>query len=346
MARRAFLGGLLLLLTLASPLRAGDPAGPDDADPPVPPAQSRIRVESKHFVDADGNTRVFRGLALSDPYHLARQGKWAREYFETAAEWNADVVRIPVHPVWWREAGAEQYFEWLDQGVQWASELDLYVIIDWHAIGNPLTGIPHRPLYLTTREETYYFWHLVATRYRGNPTVAFYELFNEPTNADGAMGRLPWRDYKTYIEGIIDMLYAIDEEVIPLVAGFDWAYSLEHVRDDPIDFPGIAYVSHPYPQKREEPWQEKWEADWGFVAETYPVFVTEFGFMAADAADAHIPVIAGVSYGEAVTDYMAEKGISWTAWVLDPHWSPQLISDWDYTPTMQGEFFRQVLEKR
>jgi hypothetical protein len=306
-------------------------------------ALPRIRVEGNRFVDAEGETKVLRGLALSDPYHLDRQGHWNRAYFEKAKSWNADVVRIPVHPVWWRAAGAGQYFAWLDSGVRWAGELGMYVIIDWHTIGNPLTGIPHRPLYLTTKDETYYFWHQIADRYKGNTTVAFYELFNEPTNRFGEMGYLPWDEYKEYIEGLIYMLYEIDEEIIPLVAGFDWAYSLEHVTEDPIDFPGVAYVSHPYPQKRDAPWEEKWEADWGHVAGKYPVFVTEFGFMSADAPGAHIPVISDEHYGKAVTDYMAKKGISWTAWVFDPRWSPQLISDWDYTPTMQGEFFKRVL---
>jgi endoglucanase len=345
---RPLLAALLLptLYLLAGPVMAqqtfSDPPTAMDATSALP----RIRVEGNRFVDDDGNTRVFRGLALSDPFHLDRQGQWTRAYFEAAERWNADVVRIPVHPVWWREAGAQQYFEWLDRGIEWATELGLYVIIDWHTIGNPLTGIPHRPLYLTTREETYYFWHLVANRYKGSTTVAFYELYNEPTNRDGEMGHLPWPEYKTFIEGIVYMLYEIDDEIIPLVAGFDWAYSLEHVRSDPIDFPGIAYVSHPYPQKREEPWEAKWEADWGYVADTYPVFVTEFGFMAADAQGAHIPVIADERYGKAVTDYMAEKGISWTVWVLDPRWSPQLISDWEYTPTEQGTFFKSVLGQR
>ena len=40
---------------------------------------------------------------------------------------------------------------------------------------------------------------------------------------------------------------------------------------------GIGYVSHPYPQKVEPPYREKWERDFGFVADKYPVFVTEFG---------------------------------------------------------------------
>jgi hypothetical protein len=39
------------------------------------------------------------------------------------------------------------------------------------------------------------------------------------------------------------------------------------------------------------------------------------------------------------------KGISWVAWVFDPDWSPQMIKDWNYQPTMQGKHFREVMLK-
>jgi len=40
---------------------------------------------------------------------------------------------------------------------------------------------------------------------------------------------------------------------------------------------------------------------------------------------------------------MEPRGISWTAWVFDPEWSPTMISDWDFTPTEQGAFFKDVM---
>ena len=39
------------------------------------------------------------------------------------------------------------------------------------------------------------------------------------------------------------------DEALVLVAGFNWAYDLIPVKKDPIDAKGIAYVSHPYPEK-------------------------------------------------------------------------------------------------
>ena len=302
-----------------------------------------ISVSGNRFVNPKGETVIFRGLALSDPAALKKKGQWGRRYFEEAKKWNANVVRIPVHPSEWRALGEKAYLEMLDQGVQWAAELEMYVIIDWHTIGNPLTDVYHREMYITDRGETFRFWYTIASRYEKNPAVAFYELFNEPTNRDGRMGRLPWNEYKEYIEELIYMIRRIDERVIPLVGGFDYAYDLTHVRENPIDFPGVAYVAHPYPQKRSQPWEEKWMNDWGFVAKTYPMICTEFGFMSADGPGAHNPVIADETYGEAIIAFFEKHGISWTPWVFDAEWSPQLLADWNYTPTRQGKLFRQKM---
>ena len=46
----------------------------------------------------------------------------------------------------------------------------------------------------------------------------------------------------------------------------------------------------------------------------------------------------------AILAYFEKKGISWTAWCFDPDWPPQLISDWDYTPTQQGAFFKAYMQ--
>src|SRR5690606_36890279 len=96
-------------------------------------------------------------------------------------------------------------------------------------------------------------------------------------------------------------------------------------------------------QKRPEPWGPAWERDFGRIAADYPVLVTEFGFMSADGPGAHIPVIGDERYGEAIVSFMADRGISWTVWVFDPEWSPQMFTGWDYEPTAQGRFFRDVM---
>jgi hypothetical protein len=227
--------------------------------------------------------------------------------------------------------------------VTWASELGLYLNVDWHSIGNLATEVFQHPMHDTTRAETYAFWRDVSFRYAGIPAVAFYELFNEPTTYRGQLGRTSWAEWKVIVEQMIGIIFAHDTKVIPLVGGFDWAYELRSVGEDPIDFEGIAYVSHAYPMKTPQPWEENWEKDFGHVADTYPLMAAEIGFMSADQPGAHIPVIADEEYGRRILAYFEKKGISWTAWCFDPDWPPQLISDWDYTPTTQGAFFKAYM---
>ena len=230
--------------------------------------------------------------------------------------------------------------------VELAAKHGLYVILDWHSIGNLRTEVFQDPT-CTRRAKPRPRASGGPSRRAtpGNSTVAFYELFNEPTSYHGTLGRLAWHEQREMMEDLITIVRANDPDTIPLVAGPDWAYDLTGLREDPVRAEGIAYVAHPYPQKREQPWEPKWEEAWGFAAQTYPIVATELGFMRADGPGAHIPVIADEAYGRAIVDFFEARGISWTAWVFDPQWSPQLFSDWDFTPTMQGAFFRDELRR-
>ena len=302
-----------------------------------------VRVEGNKFVDKNGKSVIFRGVNISDPDKIKKNGHWEKRHFEVIKEWGANIVRIPVHPVAWRERGKDEYLKLLDEAVIWASELDLYLIIEWHSIGNLKTGLFQHQMYNTSQQETYNFWRSVAFRYQNVPTIAFYEIFNEPTMYNGRLGQMTWEQWKEINEEIINIIFSHDKNVIPLVAGFSWGYDLKPVKENPIEIKGIGYVSHPYPQKTTEPFEENWERDFGFVADKYPLFATELGFMAAEDPGSHIPVISDERYGQRIIKYFKKKGISWTVWNFDPDWPPQMISDWNYTPTKQGLFFKNVM---
>ena len=311
----------------------------------APPASlAQVTVSGNKFM-ANGKAIVFRGLDASDPDKLAKQGHWNKEYFEAVKSWGANIVRFPVHPTAWRNRGKTEYLKLLDDGIKWATELGLYVNIDWHSIGNLRTEMYQNDMYETTRKETFEFWRTMAARYKGNTTVAFFELFNEPTIINGQLGTCSWKEWKQMNEEMIGIIRANGSKAIPLVAGFNWAYDLTPVANDPVNAEGIAYVSHPYPMKREKPWEPKWEADWGFAAKKYPLMLTEIGFCGPDEKGAHVPVISDESYGDAITKYCENNGISYSVWVFDPQWAPMLISDWNFTPTRQGRYFKQALLK-
>ena len=64
-----------------------------------------ISVKGNRFVDPDGKPVLFRGLAISDPDKLEKQGHWNKEHFVKVKEMGTTLLRIPVHPVAWRERG-------------------------------------------------------------------------------------------------------------------------------------------------------------------------------------------------------------------------------------------------
>lgn len=306
-------------------------------------AVAQISIRGNKFVDKDGKEVVLRGLCFSDPVKLVRENQWNEKYFAEAADWGANVVRFAVHPSNLRSMGWEKTFQELDRGVELARKYGMYVIMDWHSIGNLKEEKYTSPMYNTTREETFRFWRTVAGHYRNEPQVALYELFNEPTVTDPKTGSCTWDEWKSLQEAIIDTIRSVNPDALCLCAGFDWAYDLKPVADAPIDRPGVAYVSHPYPMKCGQPWEDNWERDFGFVADRYPVVCTEVGFCLENESGAHIPVISTPEYAERITKYFEKKGISFTLWCFDTSWAPTLISDWNFTPTTQGRFFKDYL---
>jgi len=293
-----------------------------------------ISVKGNKFVDPDGKTILFRGLSISDPDKLASQGHWNREHFVKVQEMGAKVVRIPVHPAAWRGRTPAEYLKLLDQAVDWCTELNMYIMLDWHSIGNLTTGLFQDPMYETTLQETYNFWRITARHYAGHNTIAFWELFNEPTSFGGQLGPVNWNEWKQICENEISIIRAYNPQAVVLVAGFDWAYDLTPIREAPINATNIGYVTHPYEFKRPKPWEPKWEMDFGFAQAKYPVVATEFGGTVAGASD---------SYGPSIFRYLESKGISWLVWCFDPEWGPALLKDWNYTLTPSGEFAKNVL---
>lgn len=305
----------------------------------------KISVQGKSFVASDGTPIIFRGLNASDPDKLEKEGQWKLSYFQEMKKWGATIVRFPVHPTAWKSRGKEAYLELLDQGIEYATEVGIYVIIDWHSIGNLKNEKFFKPMYKTTMVETEDFWRTMAKHYKDNTTVALFELFNEPTTMGGELGTTTWDEWKEINENLIDVIRENGCTTVPLVAGFNWGYDLTPIKENPINAEGIGYVSHPYPQKREKPWEPKWIEDWGFVAKKYPLILTEMGFCSQDDKGAHIPVISDESYGDAITAYSDKNEISYVVWVFDPKWSPSLFTDWDnYTPTRQGVYFKKALQ--
>lgn len=314
----------------------GEPLNSKDSD-----KMPLVRVKGNRFVIKQDEPVLFRGVSISDPDKIEHQGYWNKRLFEKLKEWGVMLVRIPVHPIAWRERTPAGYLALLDQAVAWCTEVGIYIIIDWHTIGNMKTEQYQDPMYKTSKSETFEFWRTIAWHYTGNNTIAFYELFNEPTLYRGRLGPITWDEWKALMEDLIFMIRSFDNDKIPLVAGFDWAYDLTPLFYEPLKTERIGYVTHPYPSKRNPPYEPKWGIDFGFAANKYPVLATEIGFTANNDSTAKI----GFPYGKAIVNYLESNNIGWLSWVFDPEWYPGMIESWDtFKPTANGEFFRQALK--
>lgn len=309
-----------------------------------------LRVEKNKIVNEKGEVVVLRGVALIDPVALMGENEWNENHFEQMAKWKVELARIPVTPINWQKKGKEFYIKAIEQAVKWAKPRGIYLIIDWHSIGNLKDNKYQLPIYNTTLDETLDFWKTIAKHFNGEPTIAFYEIFNEPTTFFGKLGKMTWEEWCQIVEKIVNEIREYDKTTIPLVAGLRWAYDLSKAKERPFNLKGIAYSVHPYPQKEKDDKngtkEEKWEKTWGFIADKYPMVATEFGFMAKDDPGSHIPCIDDETYGKRIINYFSKKGISWTVWSFHWAWHPALLNR-DYTPKKgEGEFFHNVISNK
>lgn len=301
-----------------------------------------LSVEGNKIVDEGGNTVTLRGVSIADPYRLYHvDNHFSEEIFSELSNWNVNVVRVPIHPGWWQaeENYAQKY---LDSVVRWGKEYGFYIIFDWHAIGNPLTGKAQSPEW---KEEGYTVydsslklaenaWIKLSERY-GEDSHVIFELFNEPT----AMGALPkWPEWESKVTDLVDEIRERAQDKLILVSGWKWSHNLTGFSTYPIDRKNIAYVAHWYPSGGGP---QSWEESFGFLSENYPVVVTEWGF-STSAEEKHY-YGTRETFGNPFLEYMEKENMSWTAWCFHPVWGPKMIKNWDYEMTDEGRLVKQAL---
>jgi aryl-phospho-beta-D-glucosidase BglC (GH1 family) len=260
------------------------------------------------------------------------------------AEWGANIIRLPIVPDNLHNHGMDETLRILDQTVAWASEYQMYVIIDFHSVGWPPTNYYHPSCACneTSKQEILDFWATISRHYADNDVVAFYELFNEPvTRAEtqwyitGAPNEAEdWLAWKEFMEQVIAVIRVNDPEKIILVSGLQFAYDLEFVAEAPIADSNVAYATHPYANNS----NLDWDTAFGNLSYRYPVIAAELGYEEPGNPD---PDYNGIPYHQAIIDYFEAHHMSWTVWVFDATWDTSLLLDMQtYQPSLSGEYFR------
>jgi len=200
-----FLSTLALIGVLA------DAAMPPPAVPPAPlersVASQILRVRGADIVDGQGHPVMLRGVAFGNQVwtnvRLPRQEHGEIDYQRVAAM-GMNVVRFYMNYRTFESDGAPgkmlpDGWQWLDDNIAWAKKNHVYLVLNMHvppggfqSLGNGkgLWDSPGR------QERLIALWTEIARHTRGEPTVAGFDLLNEPV-----VTRAPaqWHDLATRI---------------------------------------------------------------------------------------------------------------------------------------------------
>jgi aryl-phospho-beta-D-glucosidase BglC (GH1 family) len=308
--------------------------------------RGRLRVAGGKLLDGNGDQVVLKGLGFASISAAKSLGKWNEDYFANARAWNAELIRLPVNPADFRADAAQTLLD-LDDALRWCQKYGMYLIIDYHVVGNVTQGLFQWEEDLaTTWPEIEAFWAAVSARYANEPTVAFFEIYNEPAALEYMGGSWSFADWKKHADSIVAILRKHAPQTIPVVGGLDWCYDLSDGGDRPFADPDIALSAHPYPGRAKTNRRAAWDAAFGYLGARYPFILTEFGFDPNDQIEPYGTYRADISYGREILHYAQDKSMSWTPFVFfnDPGWPMPLFSDWEtLTPTYSGQFFKDVL---
>lgn len=324
-------------------------------------ALSRLSVSGNRIVNEEGQEIRLRGVNTTDPLWLEKldfkaNGVADNRFAEIATDFarmqelGANVVRLPLYPGYYFLIGGESYLAtYVDRMVDLAEENGLYAIISYHVIGRPdgwyssdsdeVLPDYQAKVYYTTSDMAVSFWNTVAARY-GQEKHVLFEIFNEPADDTADF---TWSDWRPTGELLITTIRKHSDNII-LGSGPKYTSDLSEVPTNPYSDANLVYVAHIYPGNvpKAEDQLSEWERLFGFMASTYPVIVSEWGFH-----NGGNEVTNGTldGYARPLINYLDQKKIHWVAHVyLPPDAEPPMLeSDWT-TLNEFGKFVRERLQ--
>lgn len=223
----------------------------------------KLKVTGSKITDAAGNVVQLRGIST---HGIA----WFPDYInaecfkELHNNFGINVIRLAMYTAEYNgycTGGDKNYLRNLiDNGVRYATDNGMYVIIDWHILsdGNPNTYIG----------EAKQFFNEMASKYAANNNV-IYEICNEPN------GGTSWQDIKNYANEIIPIIRQYDKDAVILVGTPNWSQYVDQALADPVTgYENIMYTFHFYAATHRDDMRQNVQ---NAVNAGLPVFVSEFG---------------------------------------------------------------------
>lgn len=276
----------------------------EDVKPYTPPKlesgtpvgnHGQLSVKGVDLVDKNGSKYQLKGVSTHGL-------QWFPQYvnedtFKTLRDWGANVVRLAMYTGenGYCSGGSKADLEAkIDEGVKAASELGMYVIIDWHILSD---GNPN-----TYKDEAVKFFNRMSKKYSKNVNV-IYEICNEPN------GGVDWNTIKTYADTIISTIRKNSPNAIILVGTPTWSQDVDAVAANPVaNKKNVMYTLHFYAGTHKDNIRNKLTTARN---DGTPVFISEFSICDASGN-------GGIDYtsANAWKKLINDNNVSYVGWSL------------------------------
>ena len=308
-----------------------------------------LKVNGTKLQDPNGKTIVLRGSSLIDIGALyayngnSVAGITARMDKLATAGVQGHVVRFPVYPKIDYNAGgsycsdmpypvggsgsgscapkspapisaADYVGKILKPAIDYATSKNLYVIIDFHQIDDMTTST-------NSAADANTFWTDIAPKFASYSNV-FYEVFNEPI--DGAK---TWADIKPKVQTLVDTIRNGGANNVIIVPSNSYCQRPGDAASSPPNDPktNLMYTAHIYPGN----WSTTFKTQVATAVTKAPIFITEWGYI-LNSGDSVVGT-SSATWGSDLQTLVDGNGASWTAWVTDNGWTPNIFSDSAFT---------------
>jgi endoglucanase len=185
-------------------------------------------------------------------------------------DWGVNTVRIAMYTEEWGgyttgSDYAKQAKAKVNSGVEAATSLGMYAVIDWHILndGNPQTH----------QSEAVSFFAEMAKKYKNNKNV-IYEICNEPN------GNVTWSaNIKPYAQKIVSTIRKYDKNAIIIVGTGTWSQDIQDVVNNQLKSSNIVYALHFYANTHGSWLRQRFSECY---SSGLPILVSEFGTCSAD----------------------------------------------------------------
>lgn len=252
-----------------------------------------LSVKGTQIVSSTGETVQLRGVST---HSIQAYPEYVNEetFKELRDEWGVNVIRLAMYTN--KDDGYDvSLHETVKKGIDYATNLGLYVIVDWHILKDNNPNLH--------KTEAIAFFKEIASEYKDNNNI-LYEICNEPN------GKVTWKkDIKPYALDVISEIRQIDSDAIIIVGTPNWSQDVDIVANDPIkDYSNIMYTLHFYAASNKDNFREKLKTA---LKKGLPVFVTEFG-ISESSGNGKIDEAEADKWIELLN----EHDISWVCWNL------------------------------